>query len=166
MLGVVPYDNTLAYPLIWTISKSINGTIEYYKEKGFNKVANILAGSLVDVQEIRKSSDNLLVVSSRVLGDSLSRILKMSEQAGFEDSPLSGIVVTGEGLIPDDWIKYINEYKIPVIRTDLDTYGVVVQISKLEVKINRRTPWKIAKAIQLIQENVDIQEMIKLLEVK
>ncbi|MBT8190469.1 MAG: AAA family ATPase [Saprospiraceae bacterium] len=166
LLGVVPYDNTLAYPLIWTISKATGGTLEYFKEKGFNKVENILAGSLVEMQEITKSSDNLLVVSSRVLDGSLSRIKEMSERAGFSHSPLSGIVVTGEGTISDDSVNYINEFKIPVIRTDLDTYGVVVKISKLEVKINRRTPWKIAKAIQLIQENVDIKTMIELLEEK
>ncbi len=38
LLGVVPYDNMLAYPLIWTISKSIGGQFEHYKEKGFSKV--------------------------------------------------------------------------------------------------------------------------------
>jgi hypothetical protein len=43
---------------------------------------------------------------------------------------------------------------------------VVIKISKLEVKINRRTPWKIAKAIQLIQENVNVMKMIELLRIK
>ena len=163
LLGVVPYDNTLAYPLIWTISKSIDGTLEYYKEKGFNKVENILAGSLVEMDELAKSSDNLLVVSSRVLDESIARIQEMSKKDGISDSPLSGIVVTGEGHISDDSLAYIHEFNVPVIRTLLDTYGVVIKISKIEVKINRRTPWKIAKAIQLIQENVDVAKMIKIL---
>ena len=162
LLGTVPYDNTLAYPLIWTISKSILGTIEYYKEKGFNKVENILAGSLVDFKELSKSSDNLLVVSSRVLDTSIARIKDMSN---VDDSPLSGIVVTGEGDISDESSKYIHNHNIPVIRTNLDTYAVVIKISKLEVKINRRTPWKIAKAIQLIKENVDVMKIIELLRI-
>ena len=166
LLGTVPYDNTLAYPLIWTISKSIHGTIEYFKEKGFNKVENILAGSLVGVTELSKSSDNLLVVSSRVLDVSIERIKELSKTEDVGDSPLSGIVVTGVGYISDDSIKYINDHQLPVIRTDLDTYGVVIKISKLEVKINRRTPWKIAKAIQLIQENVDVIKMVELLRIK
>ncbi len=163
LLGTVPYDSTLAYPLIWTISKAIDGSLEYYKEKGFNKVEKILAGNLVEIHELSRSTDNLLVVSSRVLNESISRIIHLSEKENFEDSPLSGIVVTGEGPITDQSLEYINRFKIPVIRTDLDTYGVVVKISKLEVKINRRTPWKIAKAIDLIQENVDIMKMISLL---
>lgn len=166
LLGTVPYDSTLAFPLIWTISKSIHGTIEYYKEKGFNKVENILAGSLVDLTELSKSSDNLLVVSSRVLDESIHRVQMLSRSEDVEDSPLSGIVVTGEEMISDESLKYIHDHQLPVIRTDLDTYGVVIKISKLEVKINRRTPWKIAKAIQLIQENVDVEKMIEVLKIK
>ena len=159
MLGVVPYDNMLAYPLIWTISKAIGGHFEHYKEKGFSKVANILAGSLVEKDKLLKSKDNLLVVSSRVLEESILTVQQLSDKDD-EESPLSGIIVTGEGDIPDVAMDYINQYSLPVVRTELDTYGVVIQISKLEVKINRRTPWKIAKAIELIQENVDISYMI------
>lgn len=158
LLGVVPYDSTLAYPLIWTISKAIDGEFEYFKEKGFNKVENILAGSLIDKEKLIKSKENLLVVSSRVLDDALERVNNFAGES--ESSPLKGIVVTGNGEISKKSFDYIDKYTIPVIRTDLDTYGVVIKISKLEVKINRRTPWKISKAIDLIQANVDIETMM------
>jgi len=158
LLGVVPYDNTLAYPLIWTISNAIGGSFEFFKEKGFNKVEKILAGSLVNTDELSESNDSLLVVSSRVLSESLKRVQELSEDD--ETSPLCGIIVTGEEEISDDDIEYITKHSLPVVRTQLDTYGVVIKISKLEVKINRRTPWKIARAIDLIQENVDIKKMM------
>lgn len=158
LLGVVPYDNTLAYPLIWTISKAIQGSFEYFKEKGFNKVEKILAGSLVNTDELSESNDSLLVVSSRVLGESIKRIKELSDDD--DQSPLCGIIVTGEEEIAEENIEYITKHSLPVVRTQLDTYGVVIKISKLEVKINRRTPWKIARAIDLIQENVDIKTMM------
>lgn len=164
LLGVVPYDSTLAHPLIWTIAKSINGTIEHHNEKGFNKVEEILAGSLVDLDSLTKSTDNLLVVSSRVLDEAISRVTSISEAEGFTDSPLCGIVVTGEGAISEETINYITKYSLPVVRTKLDTYGSVINISKLEVKINRRTPWKISKAIELINDHVDIDKMVELLK--
>ena len=44
-----------------------------------------------------------------------------------------------------------------MVRTELDTYGSVLQISKIEVKINRDTPWKVRRAVELIGEYVDIQ---------
>ncbi|MBT8233009.1 MAG: AAA family ATPase [Saprospiraceae bacterium] len=160
LLGVVPYDNTLAYPLLWTISKTVNGNFEFFKEKGFNRVENILAGSLVDKDQMLKSKDNLLVVSSRVLDGAIDYIQSLTIEENNE-SPLSGIIVTGEGEISQESQTYIEKYKVPLVRTNLDTYGVVIKISKLEVKINRRTPWKISKAIELIQENVNIDEMIR-----
>lgn len=166
LLGVVPYDNTLAYPLIWTIAKSINGTIEFHNEKGFNKVEQILAGSLIDLDSLTKSTDNLLVASSRVLDDAITRITNISEAEGFAESPLCGIVVTGEDAISEHSVNYINKFSLPVVRTELDTYGSVINISKLEVKINRRTPWKISKAIELINDHVDIDQMVDLLKVK
>jgi BioD-like phosphotransacetylase family protein len=159
LLGVVPYDNTLAYPLIWTISKAIGGQFETFKEKGFSKVANILAGSLVEKDQLLRSQDNLLVVSSRVLDESLNTVKQYAED-DESSSPLTGIIITGDEAISEEAMTYINQHNLPVVRTELDTYGVVIQISKLEVKINRRTPWKISKAIELIQENVDFQYMI------
>jgi len=164
LLGVVPYDNTLAYPLIWTIAKSIGGTIEHNNDKGFNKVEKILAGSLVDLDSLKKSGDNLLVVSSRVLDEAITRIISISEAEGFEDTPLCGIVVTGTGDLSEPILEYVNKYQLPLIRTELDTFGAVIKISKLEVKINRRTPWKISKAIELINDHVDIAQMIRLLK--
>ena len=163
LLGVVPYDNTLGYPLLWTISNSINGTFEYFSERGFNKIENILPGSVVDPLLLQKSSDNLLVVSSRVLGKAINTVKEISESSGLEKTPLSGIIVTGEGNVSKTCKQYIEEHNIPVVRTMLDTYGVVIKISKLEVKIIRRTPWKISKAIEIINDNVDIKEMIRLL---
>jgi dethiobiotin synthetase len=165
LLGVVPYDNTLGYPLLWTISNSINGIFEFYSERGFNKIENILPGSIVDPSLLQKSSHNLLVVSSRVLGKAINTVKEISESSGLEKTPLSGIIVTGEGNVSKVCKQYIEEHNIPVVRTMLDTYGVVIKISKLEVKIIRRTPWKISKAIEIINDNVDIKEMIRLLRI-
>jgi len=164
LLGVVPYDNTLGYPLVWTVAKTINGVIEHHNEKGFNKVEQILAGSLVDLDSLKKSADNLLVVSSRVLDQAIARIEEISLAEGFEDTPLCGVVVTGSDPISKPTLEYLKEYSLPTIRTELDTYGAVIKISNLEVKINRRTPWKISKAIELINDHVDIETMISLLK--
>lgn len=164
LIGLLPYDNTLAFPILWTIAKTINGVIEHNPEKGFNKVEKILAGSLVDLHELKKSQDNLLVVSSRAVGNAIARIEEISLQEGFNESPLSGIILTGKDPISKACQKYVMDNKIPLIRTDLDTYGAVIKISKLEVKINRQTPWKIAKAIDLVRENISTKKLISLLQ--
>lgn len=160
LLGILPYDKTLAYPLIKTIAKSINGTITYNADFADNKIENILAGSLIDLKELSSSEDLLLVVSTKSINSAIEKIKSISANVGFEHSPLSGIVATGHGNIDSATLNYIEEHNIPLIRTDLDTYGSVLKISKIEVKINRSTPWKINKAIRLIEENVDMKELL------
>lgn len=92
---------------------------------------------------------------------SLEKIQKLSIKAGLEQSPLSGIVATGKGEIRGASLDYINKHQIPVIRTKLDTYGSVLKISRIEVKINLSTPWKVARAIELIKENVKTEDLLQ-----
>lgn len=156
LLGVVPYDPSLAYPLILSVSKAIGGKITHNIENLDNRVATILAGSVIDYEKVRDKEDLLLVVSNRGLTDAISKINIISDTVDKEKSPLAGIVVTGEGDLDEQVIEYVDLHKIPLIRTDLDTYGSVLKISRIEVKINRNTPWKVRRAIQLIEENIDL----------
>ncbi len=165
LLGIVPYEKTLAYPVIKTIADAVKGPITFNADKAYNKVENIIAGSLIDLEELSSSEDLLLIVSTRSINNAISKIKSMTEIHGFEHCPLSGIVATGVGKIDSTTIEYIEENKLPLIRTDLDTYGCVIKISKIEVKINRNTPWKVKKAISLIEENVDTDLIMERLKV-
>ena len=156
LIGILPYDKTLAYPLMRSINRAVNGTIIFNKDKEDNKIENIIAGSLIDLQELSASQDLLLVVSTKSINNAINKIQLITKNNNFEHSPLSGIVATGQGTIDSNTLSYIEEHKIPLIRTDLDTYGSVIKISKIEVKINRSTKWKVLKAIRLIAQNVDI----------
>lgn len=160
LLGLLPYDPTLAYPLIRTIAESINGTIIYNSAFADNKIENIIAGSLIDLKELTSSQDLLLVVSSKSLDEAIDKIKWLTELHNFDHCPLSGIVTTGSGNINHATLTFIEENNIPLIRTELDTYGVAVKISKIEVKINQNTPWKITRAINLIEENVDLDYIL------
>jgi hypothetical protein len=161
LLGVIPYDQTLAYPLIRSIAVSVSGTIIYNSDADNNKVAKILAGSLIDLEKLRNSSDQLLVVSTKALNNAIKKIDSIEKLNKFEETSLSGIVATGQGTIDSKTLNYIERNNLPLIRTHLDTYGCVVKISKIEVKINRKTPWKIKKAIQLIEDHVDFDSIME-----
>jgi BioD-like phosphotransacetylase family protein len=161
LLGVIPYDQTLAYPLIRSIAKSVDGTIIYNSDFINNKVAGILSGSLIDLAKLQKKPDQLLVVSTKALNGVIKKIENLENVNNIEETSLCGIVATGEGNIDSSTLKYIEKNNLPLIRTHLDTYGCVVKISKIEVKINRKTPWKIKKAIQLIENNVDLDSIME-----
>ena len=160
LLGLVPYEKTLAYPLIRTVADAVHGVITYNVDYIDNKVENILAGSLIDLKELKGSQDNLLVVATRSINEAIKKIEIMADHNGIKNCPLSGIVATGEGQMDRHTIKYLESNNLPLIRTELDTYGAVLRISKIEVKINRSTPWKVRMAIDMINNNIDINNLL------
>ena len=156
ILGLIPYEKSLAYPVMRTIADSISGLTTHNHEFLDNKVEDIVAGSLLDVQELKTFENILLVAAVRQLEPAIDKINMITKVMRKTKSPLSGIVLTGQGTPEPGSIDYILKHKIPMIRTELDPYGSVLQISKIEVKINRNTPWKVRRAIELIGEYVDI----------
>jgi BioD-like phosphotransacetylase family protein len=160
LLGLLPFDKNLANPVMKTIAGAIQGTVTHHAEMLGNKVNDIVAGSLLDMEDLKGNKDLLLVVATRFVDQAIEKIKKYSSEHQFEENPLSGIVATGQGEIDPHALEYINEHKVPCIRTDLDTYGSVLKISNIEVKINRSTPWKVEKAIKLIEDNVDLDQLL------
>ncbi len=156
ILGLIPYEKSLAYPVMRTIAESVSGLPTHNPEKLDNKVEEIMAGSLLDTQEMKSMENVLLIAAVRQLEPALDKVDSLAKVMKKSKSPLSGIVLTGHGTPEPRSIDYILKHKIPMVRTELDTYGSVLQISKIEVKINRSTPWKVRQAIELIGRNVDL----------
>lgn len=170
LLGVVPFDKRLSFPIMETVKKAIQGRVMHNEDKLNNRVEDIIAGSLVDVKEFSTFQNILLVVSSKRLDEAIDKIQSIAEMKKLDKSPISGLIITGDKLesetyhISDVHNSYIQEHQIPVLATHLDTFGSVVKISRIEVKINTRTPWKTRRAIELIQKNVDIDTILNKLE--
>ena len=162
ILGFVPYDENLAYPLMSTVANSIKGNVvENADCLDTNRVENILSGSSVDLKELNEYQNNLIVASTRTIDRAVSRINNYSISNDVEESSVSGVIITGEGNISIEVLDFVNKHRIPLIRTNFDTFGVVINISKIEVKINRHTPWKIQRAIELINSNVDLNQILR-----
>ncbi|TAE46772.1 MAG: hypothetical protein EAZ89_19425 [Bacteroidetes bacterium] len=160
LLGVLPYEEELGLPVMYTICQTLNGQGMYNEDMLDNKVRGIIAGSLIDMSEIRNFQNQLLVVSVNRLAEALRKLQEAARMIEAVESPLSGIILTGRGDLTEDQIEYINQHRIPVIRVKLDTYEAVIKISRIEVKINTRTPWKVKKAVELFREHVDLSPVL------
>lgn len=166
LLGAMPYDEALAHPIISTISDAVNGSVIQNIDQVGRQVEDIMAGSLIDIDRIREAKNILLVVGADRVNNSIHKIDLLSQVHDIEKSPLAGIVATGEGEINEASINYIQRHKLPLIRTHLDTFGSVIKISRIEVKINLNTPWKIERAINLIKENIDLRQILDSMHIK
>ena len=167
LLGLLPYDPTLSFPIISTICKAVKAKVHYFTDHLDNKVEQILAGSLIDTHEFTSLENILLVVSHKRFSEAIEKIQKISDDKKLKRCPLSGVLVTGDGRA-ENWYdgenlfdEYLQESKVPILTTSLDTYGSGVKISQIEVKINTHTPWKVKRAIELIRQNVDLEKLAK-----
>ncbi|MCB9080737.1 MAG: AAA family ATPase [Lewinellaceae bacterium] len=166
LLGLLPYDQSLSLPIMETIRQAVHGKVMLNEENMNNRVEDIIAGSLVDTEEFTTFQNLLLVTSFKRISEAIEKVEQVTRQKGIEESPLSGVIVTSDGR-HHKWIDptelnhpYFEQHKIPVITTSLDTYGSVVKISRIEVKINNRTPWKSKRAIELIGEHVNFDILL------
>jgi len=171
LLGVVPYDRSLSFPIMETINQAVNGKVIINEHRLSNRVEDIIAGSLVDVDEFNTFRNILLVVSYKRINEAVDKIHAIARMKKLQRSPLSGVIVTGDGR-HENWYKledihhpYLLDHEIPILTTVLDTYGSVVKISRIEVKINTRTPWKVKKAIALIKDHVNFDLLLERLDI-
>ena len=158
LLGVLPYEKTLSSPIMATIRRALKGKTLYHRDRLDNPVENIASGSLLAQAEVENLKNLLILASNRRLEEALSALQDILRERNLPGSTISGIVVTGadsENMnLPHP--DFINEHRIPVVSCSLDTYGAAVRINQMEVKINLKTPWKIRRAVELIEEHVDM----------
>ncbi len=167
LLGVLPYDSSLSLAIMETIRQAVDGKIMFNEDSMNNKVEDIVAGSLVDVEEFNTFENILLVTSFKRLNQAIDKVQSVAKIKGVDHCPLSGVIVTSDGR-QAKWFEqadlansYLLNHKVPVITTTLDTYGSVVKISRIEVKINNRTPWKSRRAIELVRQHVNFNALIE-----
>ena len=167
LLGVLPYDKSLSFPIMETVKQAVRGHIAFNEHQLANRVEEIVSGSLIGTEELKSFRNVLLVVSHKRLEEAVSKIKWIAAARGMKDeSPLSGVIVTGDGQheFPversGECVDYFMNYEIPVLTTALDTLGSVIKISRIEVKINTRTPWKVHRAVELIREHIPLEKLV------
>lgn len=163
LLGIIPYEEELGLPLMSTIVDEINGEVLFNSDQLYNRVEHIVAGSLVDREDLKKSKNLLLVVSINRFDDAINKLEQLYKTVEGEEThpPLAGIIITGRGNLPDKHMDYILNHQIPVVHSKMDTYESVIKISRIEVKINTQTPWKVKKATELFEEHIDLSPILE-----
>ncbi|MEM6687382.1 MAG: hypothetical protein AAF617_16500, partial [Bacteroidota bacterium] len=165
-LGALPYDKALSFPLIGTVKNAVGGMILLNETRMNNQVEDILAGSTLEIDEFTYFQNLLLIVSYKNLSRKIEKIKEEAKKKNVDRCPLSGVIITGYNKPGNEFIDldvgddYLKTNKVPVLATDLDTYDTVVAISQIEVKINTKTPWKVTRAIELIQNNIPIENLL------
>jgi len=163
LLGIIPFDKTMSYPIMQTVRRAIKGKFVTNEQKCINSVEKLVPGSLLDeVEDLEESRNLLLVVSYKRTNNRIEMLRERLKGVHKNEHPISGIIMTGDENDPNAMEKYnidtsyFEKYEIPVITTSLDTLGTFTKFNQIEVKINISTPWKVSRAMELIKKNVDL----------
>ncbi|MEM9921518.1 MAG: AAA family ATPase [Bacteroidota bacterium] len=166
VLGALPYDKALSFPLMGTVKRAIGGVVLLNEGQMNNQVEDILAGSTLEIDEFTYFQNLLLIVTLDGLDRKIEKIKEEAKRKNATGCPLSGVIITGYNKLGNESKDfgvsndYLRQNQVPVLATNLDTYDTVVSISQIEVKINTRTPWKVRRAIELIQNNIPINQLL------
>ena len=164
-LGSMPFDKTMSFPLLRTIVESVKGKVDFNEDRLNNMVEGIVAGSLISTEELKNKDQNmLLVVGATRLSLAIEDTIHVMKANKWTKAPFSGIIATGYGDYSKTTLEFVEKHKIPLIRTMLETYGAVIKIARIEVKINLETPWKVSRAVEMIENNIDLNLILRKLE--
>ena len=111
LLGVIPYEPELELPLMIGILNAVKGKVLYNEDKLDNRIEDIIAGSLIDLEDLKSSENLLLIVSVKRLGDALKRLEKVAKRTGEKNLHISGIIVTGHSEIDQAHIDFFERKK-------------------------------------------------------
>ncbi len=165
LLGVIPFDRTLLYPLLDSIRNTIRGKVLSNSKGLSNIIENVVAASLLAAHDFDEKKGVLLVVSQKRVNMALGAVRRICAEKKYDKIPLAGVVITGDGknridLENFEHQEFIDKYCVPMIATPLDTYGTAVKISHMEVKINVQTLDKANRAVELVNEHIDLGDIM------
>lgn len=165
VLGFVPFEQELGYPLLSTIIKEVNGEVLTPNSNIDCLVKDTIVGSQMDITDLDINIQYLLVVSVSRLQAALENLQRIWQQHQIRPN-LVGVIVSGPRNPDPEQFAFFQKYEIPVINTYLDTYETIVKMSHIEVKINTKMPLKIEKAIDLMDKHVDLDLLATLINLR
>ncbi len=161
VLGVIPYELTLARP---TISQIIEETgYEFISGKDFaeNCISKVIVGAMKCEIAIKYLVEDSLLITPGDRGDIINSSLECFTDSTKKKLKLSGVVLTG-GMIPEAQIMdLLKSANVPVLLAKLDTYSVASCIHDLTVKIRPQDKNKINTVVELINRYVDLNAILK-----
>lgn len=163
ILGIIPFEETLAYPLVATVAKHLNAEILCNPHNLNSLVQGTIAGSLIDLQDLNEQKQYLLVVSIRRLNDALQKLNAIWHAKAMDTPNLAGIILTGDAEIAPENLEFLKQHQIPALKVHIDTYEAIKKLGQLDVKLNPQVASKVRRAADLFEDYVDTNAICQLI---
>ena len=161
VLGVIPYMPLLSLPTIEQILEETDFDVLCGKEYLEQYISSVIVGAMQPHDAIKYIADDTLLITPGDRDDILKAALGCMRNGQEKKLKISGVVVSG-GIEPSkEVVAALEEAQIPVLIAKTDTYDVATTIHDLTVKIRPRDTVKVNTAVKLINDNVDLNTILK-----
>jgi BioD-like phosphotransacetylase family protein len=163
VLGVIPMDPILKAPTVEQIMSRLNLKLLTGKSSLSRCVEETIVAAMEPHNMINYLKDKTLVLTSGDRVDNIMVAVTAHLITPGKRSQVSGIILTG-GLTPNEKImELLRKSRIPVLISNDDTYTLAGKIENLICKIQKSDKNKIAEALAVVKEHVDVDRIINTL---
>lgn len=156
LLGMIPFEPDLARASLLTLFERFRGRC-LNNEAGMEKpLGKVVLGAASAGTILEKLTGQVTLICPVDREDVLVAALSAMFLSGRRDLSLSSIVVTDKGRLSDTVLKMIKRTTIPVLQVEPDAFSVVSELHASNFKILPSDTDKIKRAIQIVQERVDV----------
>ncbi|MCI4667628.1 MAG: dethiobiotin synthase [Bacteroidia bacterium] len=157
LLGIIPYEKTLAYPVMKAVLKATQGTVVAHKDQLNQRVEGLM--SFRDTYRLsgQVKANQLLIVDSMNLDQCIHGFNFQSPK----EMPLSGIVLTSENYLSPLAQRFLEKYKIPTLFTTMNEFEAVLAFGKIETKLRHDVMWKVKEAATLVSSHLNLEPLFE-----
>jgi BioD-like phosphotransacetylase family protein len=157
LLGMIPYEPDLARASLLTLFERFRGTCLNH-EAGMEKpLGKVVLGAMSAGSVLERLTGGVTLICPVDREDVIVAALAAMFLGGRKDLTIASIVVTDGGRLSEAALKMIRRTTIPVLQVEPDAYSVVSELHASNFKILPSDGDKIRKAIQVVQERVDLE---------
>lgn len=161
VLGVVPYEPILVKPTITQIIEETGYEFVSGRDFAENYISKVIVGAMKCDIAIKYLVDDSLLITPGDREDIIKGALGCFTDSSKNKLKLSGVVLTG-GMMPEaQTMDLLKNAHVPVLLSKLDTYSVASCIHDVTVKIRPRDKNKINRVVELVNNYVDLNSVLK-----
>jgi len=163
VLGVMPYVDFLSTPTVRLIKDELRLKVLCGEAGLGNNVRNIIVGAMEPHDALNYITEGSLIITPGDREDIILASLSSHMLRKKAEVNIAGLILTG-GLRPQKSIfDLLRRTDIPTLVTKDDTYSAASKVHDLIIKVQPQDKEKIAAIIDLVEDRVDVDKILKYL---
>jgi BioD-like phosphotransacetylase family protein len=161
LLGVIPYDDDLARATMLNLFERFRGKV-LNGEGGMGRpLGKVVLGAMSAAAALEQITGHVTLICPVDREDVLVSALSAMFLSGRKDFAIESVVLTGGGRLSEMVLKMIRRTSIPVLHVEPDAYTVVAEVHAANFKILPEDTAKIQRAVEIVQERVDLDQLLQ-----